>query len=266
MTTGDQPIYDSAKKTHAAVTGGGSALRNYQDVVVGSRSLLATLYYEWCMLFSVFPGALGLLLRKIFWPRLFRSCGKGIVVGANVILRHPNRIEIGERVVISDGCILDARNDQVECAIALGDDNILSNGVMLSCKDGTMKIGARTGLGVQTIIHAVNGCSVSIGVDVMIGPKCYIAGGGNYNTDRTDMPISQQGLKDEAGVVLENDIWLGANVTVLPGVTMGTGSIAGAGAVVTKSVGDRRVCAGVPARVIRVRGETASKTGAKSRD
>jgi acetyltransferase-like isoleucine patch superfamily enzyme len=143
---------------------------------------------------------------------------------------------------------------------------MLSNNVMLSCKDGTIRIGARTGLGAQTIIHAVHGCSVSIGADVMIGPKCYIAGGGNYNTDRADVPMSQQGLKDEVGVVLEDDIWLGANVTLLPGVTMGTGSIAGAGAVVTESIGARQVCAGVPARVIRVRGETVSKPTTKRRD
>jgi galactoside O-acetyltransferase len=137
-----QSIYESPKKTQAAVAGRRSALRNYQDVVVGSQSFLSTLYYEWCMLCSVFPGALGLLLRKIFWPRLFRSCGKGVVVAANVILRHPSRIELGHRVVISEGCILDARNGDVECAIALGDDSILSNNVMLSCKDGTIRIGA----------------------------------------------------------------------------------------------------------------------------
>ncbi len=264
MTTSNHTSYNSEKKTQAAVTGGDSVLRNYQDVIVGSRSILGTLYFEWCMLFSFFPGALGIVLRKIFWPRLFRSCGKGMIVGANVILRNANRIEIGDRVVISDGCILDARNEEVECAIVLGDDNILSNNVMLSCKGGTIKIGAQTGLGAQTIVHAVNGCSVSIGTDVMVGPKCYIAGGGNYNTDRIDVPMSHQGLKDETGVVLKDDIWLGANVTILPGVTMGTGSIAGAGAVLTKSVGDRSVCAGVPAKVIGTRGEMAVKTGPES--
>lgn len=66
----------------------------------------------------------------------------------------------------------------------------------------------------------------------------------------------KQGLRDdEVGVEIGADVWLGANVTVLPSVTMGRGSVAAAGAVVTKSVGERAVCAGVPARVVKVRGE-----------
>jgi acetyltransferase-like isoleucine patch superfamily enzyme len=100
----------------------------------------------------------------------------------------------------------------------------------------------------------------------MIGPKCYVAGGGNYNIDRTDIPISQQGLKGGVGVVLRDDIWLGANVTVLPGVTMGRGSVAGAGTVITKSVDERTVCAGVPARVVKTRGQQGAKASINNKD
>ena len=240
-------------KSQAAVTTGSSALRRYQTVVVGRSSTAATLYYELCMLIGVFPGALGLFLRKLFWPRMFRSCGKGTVFGANISVRHPHRIDLGERVVISDGCILDARSEGTDRAIILGNDTILSNMVMISCKNGSVRIGARAGIGAQTIIHSVNNSPVVMGDDVMIGPRCYFAGGGNYNFDRTDIPMSQQGLKDDSGVKLESDIWLGANVTVLPGVTMHAGSVAGAGSVVTKSVPQKAVCAGSPAKTIKIR-------------
>ena len=63
----------------------------------------------------------------------------------------------------------------------------------------------------------------------------------------------QQGIKFDGGVILENDVWLGANVTVLGGVNIGSGSILSAGAVVTKSVPSMSVCVGVPARVVKNR-------------
>jgi len=131
--------------------------------------------------------------------------------------------------------------------------------VTISCKDGTVRVGARGGLGTQTVVHAVAGCEVVMGDDMIVGPACYVAGGGNYATDRLDVPISQQGLRDETGVVLEGDVWLGARVTVLPGVRMGRGSVAAAGAVVTRSVPERAVVGGVPATVLRVRGESGGE-------
>jgi len=76
----------------------------------------------------------------------------------------------------------------------------------------------------------------------------------SYHIDRFDLPVRQQGIRPDGGVRLENDVWLGAGVSVLGGVRMGQGSIAGAGAVVTRSVPARAVCLGVPARVVRQRG------------
>jgi acetyltransferase-like isoleucine patch superfamily enzyme len=205
------------------------------------------------MMLSPIPGAFGLFLRKIFWPPLFGSCGKGVAFAANIILRHPHRIHLGERVVISEGCILDARNEELDKVIVLGDNVILSNYVMISCKDGSVKIGTRTGIGAQTIIQSTNQCPVSIGSDVIIGPRCYIVGGGNYNTDRLDIPIWQQGIKDDGGITIEDDIWLGANGTVLGGVTMGRGSIAAAGAVVNRAIPDYSVAGGIPAKILKNR-------------
>ena len=243
------------KKTHAAVTTGGSAMSRYQDVVVGSRSLKTFVYYEFCMFLSLLPGALGLFLRKIFWPRLFGSCGKGVAFAAGIILRHPGRIHIGDRVVISEGCILDGRSEDNAPSIVIGDDVILSNSVMVSCKNGTIKIGANTGINAQTIVQSTNACPVSIGEDVIIGPRCYIVGGGNFNTERLDIPIRLQNIKYDGGVIIEDDIWLGANVTVLGGVKMGKGSIAAAGAVVTNTIPTKAICAGIPAKIMKMRGE-----------
>ena len=74
------------KKTYNAITGKGSPLSKYQDIMVGSRSFAAFLYYEWCQLLGPVPGALGMILRKLFWPAMFASCGKGSVAGASALL------------------------------------------------------------------------------------------------------------------------------------------------------------------------------------
>jgi galactoside O-acetyltransferase len=245
------------KKTHAAITGGGSAWSRYRRVVVGRDSIIYFLYYEWCMMLSGMPGAAGLFLRKIYWPRLFESCGRGCAFASHITLRHPNRIHLGDRVVISEGCILDARHDSNPCSVILEDDIILSNNVMISCKNGDIQIGKHTGINAQTIIQSTNQCPVRIGRDVIIGPRCYIVGGGNYHTDRLDVPIRLQGIRPDGGVQIESDVWLGANVTVHGGVTLGAGSIAASGSVITRSVPGGSVCMGVPSRVVRNRADSA---------
>src|SRR3972149_7664873 len=201
------------QKSLEAVTSSGSILARYQDVIVGSRSFLKTIYYEWCMWISKVPGAIGFVLRKVFWPRLFGSCGKGVFFGENIILRHPNRIHLGNKVVISDGCVLDARNSESDRVIILNDNVILSNNVMISCKGGSVTVGEYSGLGALTVIQSVTNNPVEIGNDVFIGPKCYIVGGGNYNIERLDIPIWKQGMKERGTTKIGDDIWLGANVT-----------------------------------------------------
>ncbi|GAB4332571.1 MAG: acyltransferase [Desulfobulbaceae bacterium] len=245
------------KKTHEAVTGSGSALARYREVVVGSFSLVSLLYYEWCMLLAPVPGALGLALRRIFWPRLFGTCGGGVLFGQNMVVRHPRRIHLGESVVLSEGCILDARHDEEERVLVLGDGVMLSSNVMLSCKSGTIEIGENAGINAQAIIQSTSGCPVRIGRDAVIGQRCLVIGGGSYNIDRTDVPIRTQGIRPDPGVVIGEDVWLGGGVTVLGGVTVGRGAVIGAGAVVTRSIPELALARGVPARVEGSRGGNA---------
>ncbi len=237
-----------AMKTQRAATAGGGALSRYRELIVGSRSLWRLVYFEWCMLWADTPGALGLLLRTLFWPRLFGSCGRKVFFGRGVVIRHPGRIHLGHRVVVGEGCVLDARCAGRDRVLVIGDDVNLSNDVMLSCKEGTIELGPRTGINAKTIIHSAAGNPVKVGADVVIGPMCYLVGGGNYHTERTDIPIAAQGIQADGGVVLEDGVWLGARVTVLGGVRMGGGSVAAAGAMVTRDVEPLAVVKGMPAR------------------
>jgi len=242
-------------KTHKMATSGGSALGRYQELIVGSRSWGRLIYFELCMLVTNLRGALGLMLRKLLWPRLLGSCGSGVTFGAGVVLRHPHRIHLGERVVVSEGCILDARNPESDRVLVIGHEVNLANDVMLSAKQGSIAIGDRCGLGARAIIHSVARNPVSVGEDVVIGPLCYLAGGGDYHTDRLDIPIGQQGIKDMGGISIGNGAWLAAQVTVTDGVSVGAGAILAAGAVVTKDVPPLAIVGGVPARIIKTRGE-----------
>lgn len=246
------------KKTHNAITGNGSPLSKYQDIMVGNRSWMHFLYYEWCQFLAPVPGVLGMALRKIFWPALFGSCGKGCMFASGITLRQPGRIHLGNAVVISEGCILDGRHEAEPVSIRFGNNVILSNDVMISCKNGRISIGDNCGINARTIIQSTSNCPVVIGTDCIVGQQCFLVGGGSYHIDRLDIPMREQGIRNDGGVHLEEDVWLGGNVTVLGGVTMGKGSVAGAGALLTRSVADYTVSLGAPAQVVKKRTSTDS--------
>lgn len=241
------------EKTQKAVTGKGSALSRYRQVLIGSSSLTAFLYYEFCQLFTFIPGAPGMVLRKLFWPRMFSRCGKGTVFGCGVVIRQPGKIVLGSSIVVSEYCVLDGRNASGAESMTVGDNTILSNNVMLSCKDGTITIGNDVGINAQAVVQSTNGNAVSIGDDCVIGQRCLIIGGGNYDISDRESLIRTSPITDDGGVSLENNVWLGANVSVLGGVIMGQGSIAAAGAVISRSIPPFSLCMGVPARVVRER-------------
>lgn len=243
----------SERKTHKVATSDDSALSRYMRLIFGGTSIFGLLYFEFCLLFSGLPGMLGLAMRRLLWPRLFADCGKGTVFGVGVKLNHPGRIHIGSKTIISDNCILDGRNPDSGEAIIIGNSVMMSYGVMLSSKGGCINIGDHVGIGAYTIISSTDGNPVVIGRDSVIGPHCYITGGGNYNTERIDIPISQQGGKKMGGTCLGNGVWMGVGSNVLGGVAVGHDCIIGANATVTSSIPDWAVSVGTPARVIRQR-------------
>ena len=121
---------------------------------------------------------------------------------------------------------------------------------------GGLSIGRNVGLNMGCWINARGG--VEIGDNVIVGPYCVIHSA-NHRWDRLDLPIQQQGY-EEKPVCIGNDVWLGARVTVLPGVTIGDSAIVGAGAVVTKDIAPNAIAGGNPAQVIRWRSENEEGT------
>src|SRR4026207_2022146 len=91
---------------------GKSSRAKYADLVVGRAGLGALLKHELIVsLAQARVGAWGLALRKALYPWLLGSCGRNVVFGQNVVLRHPHKIHVGSNIVIDDNCLLDAKGD-----------------------------------------------------------------------------------------------------------------------------------------------------------
>ncbi len=111
-----------------------------------------------------------------------------------------------------------------------------------------VRVGARSGIGVNAQILG----PATIGQDVMMGPGCTLISRDHSFADVT-RPMNAQGLGEDRLIVVEDDVWIGANVTITAGVRVGRGSVLAAGSVVVRDVPPFSVVGGVPARVLRDR-------------
>jgi acetyltransferase-like isoleucine patch superfamily enzyme len=166
-----------------------------------------------------------------------------------------SRLYLGRSCFIDDGVTIFAHSDGGE--VRLGDRVHLYRGTIIEVgTGGSVIIGEGT--------HVQAGCnlkgflgSVRIGRNVQIAPHCGFSPYEHSFEDRR-APIKSQGIRSAGDVVLEDDVWLGLGVKVLEGVRIGQGAVIGAGAVVTKDIPAYAIAVGVPARVIRMRGEASS--------
>lgn len=130
--------------------------------------------------------------------------------------------------------------------ISIEKDVSLDDGVVLLCsgapKENKITIDQGTYLNRYTMLDAHS--RISIGRNCMIGPYCYIT---DANHGRAPGIVVKEQKMEPRPVVIEDDVWLGAGVVVLPGVRLGRGCVIGAGAVVTDDVPAGAVFAGVPA-------------------
>ena len=124
-----------------------------------------------------------------------------------------------------------------------------------------IEVGAGGGVTIDDDTHIQSCCNIKgflgstrIGRNVQIAPHCVFSPY-EHSFDDVRSPIRKQAIRTSGDIVLEDDTWLGASVSVLDGVTIGRGAVVGAGAVVTKDIPPHSVAVGVPAHVIRRRGE-----------
>jgi acetyltransferase-like isoleucine patch superfamily enzyme len=223
-----------------------SAREKYAALVVGKPGWGALIQHELVTLVSQsVPGALGLALRKTLYPSLLGRCGRNVVFGQNVVLRHPHKIHIGDNVVVDDNCLLDAKGEGNR-GIAIGSGVFIGRNTILSCKNGDIDVEDGANIGFNCELFSAS--RVRIGRNTLLAAYCYVIGGDHDFSDPGRAVVEQ--ARRSQGVDVGEGAWLGAGAKVLDGVTIGNRAIVGAAAVVRDAVPDGAIAVGIPARVI----------------
>jgi len=229
---------------------GTSARQKYAALVVGRTGLGALLTYEFVVMLSqARAGAFGLVMRKALYPLLLGSCGRNVVFGQNVVLRHPHKIHIGDNVVVDDNCLLDAKGESNR-GIRIGSGVFVGRNSILSCKNGDIELADGANIGFNCEVFSAS--RVTIGAGVLMAAYSYIVGGDHDFSDPSASVLAQP--RTSAGVDVGAGAWIGAGAKILDGVTIGERAIVGAAAVVRESVPPLAVSVGIPARVVSHRG------------
>lgn len=111
-----------------------------------------------------------------------------------------------------------------------------------------LEIGDESGLGVNCVVSN----DIVIGKNVMMGPNCYILSR-NHEFNRIDIPMIEQNYAPAKKTIIEDDVWIGRNVTLTPGRTLRRGTIVAIGSVMTKDFPEYSIIGGNPAKLIRSR-------------
>ncbi len=234
------------------------AVAKYREMFLGQVSFFYFLKYELIMLFfSWLPGALGFALRKWFYPGLFKKVGRGVVFGKNMTVRHPKKIELGDNVILDDNTVIDAKGE-FNNGLKIGNNVLVGRNSSISCKGGDIEIGDYSNIGPNNII--ISESTLKIGKYVFTSGQVYMIAGGNHTFNRTDIPIWLQPCISKGGIIIEDDVWIGATATILDGVKIGTGAVIGAATLVHKRIKRYTVNLGIPAQVVKKREPTTTPT------
>jgi acetyltransferase-like isoleucine patch superfamily enzyme len=243
----DDLRYDSA----TLARGFRGNLIRYIERVSGSRAVLPYLWQGLVLTgLSGLPTVAASAVRALAYRTVLERMGSGCFIEKDVRWQVPRRIALGRRVMVGEGCFLDAHSSTGH--IVLDDDVWLSRGCyVVTDHDAEVRIGPQTYVGHRSLLYGHSG--ISVGRDVLIANDVQLICG-NHTFARRDVPIRAQPPKGEP-IVIEDDVWLGASTIVLGGVTVGQGSVVGAGSIVTHGLEPYSIARGAPARVVGVRGE-----------
>ena len=225
-------------------------LQKYQDLFVGSRSIADLIKYEIGIAFlSVLPGGLGIYLRSKAYRRLLSGCGRNVLFGRGVTIRAPNQIRLGSNVIVDDNAVLDAKGDPERSWLVCGNEVEIGRNSILACKNGAIAIGDFVSIGRNVLLSSIS--QLKIGSNTTIGPfACILASGHDWRDP--DVSVLQQN-REVKEIVIEDNVWIGAHVTVLDGVHIGKGCVVGACSLVNGDLPPYTVAYGVPAKAVKSR-------------
>lgn len=207
-------------------------------------------FYEQTILFLFgwIPTIAGVGLRGLFYRLIMKMDGLAAIEN-RVRIRFANHIKLGNGVYLDEGAYLHACPQGIE----IGDNTIVMHGAVLhvynfrDMPQSRIKIGRDSLIGEYSVIRGQGG--VEIGDRVYTSPFTQIIAV-NHVFDDPNRPFVEQGITAE-GIVIEDDVWLGAGAVITDGVRVGKGAVVAAGAVVTKDVPPHTVVGGVPAKLIK---------------
>ena len=228
----------------------GSPWASFWDYVVrstGERSLMRFLWQGAILTLTYrVPTIWAAVLRGILYRAVLGSIGSSCLIEEDVRLHVPRRIFLGNRVFLGQYSYLDGQTS----FLRVGDDAHVARFCTLRAGDRGITIHDAAGINTRCYIDG-NG-EAEIGSNALLSPGVQVISG-NHVFEDPDVPIRDQGTA-YGKVVIGEDCWLGTNVIVLPGVTIGRGSVIGAGAVVTTDIPAFSIALGMPARVVGCRG------------
>lgn len=163
---------------------------------------------------------------------------RGLIIGQRVNHRERLRVDAGVRITRDNGVI------RLDRFVHLFENVQIS--VHGEAEPAVLEIGERTSIGARTVVNV--GLKMTVGTFCNIAPDCNLSDGDFHDIlDECGLPMFPRNKP----IVIEDHVWIGVRVIVLKGVTIGTGSVIGAGSVVTRDVPPHCVAVGNPARVIR---------------
>ncbi len=198
--------------------------------------------------FGWIPGLAGIALRALFYRLILHMEGLA-AIESGVRLRFARHIRLERGVYLDEGVYIHACPQGVE----IGAGTLVMHHAELHVYNfrnlprAGIRIGRNSLIGEFNVLRGQGG--ITIGDRVYLSPLVQVLAV-NHVFDDPGRPFTEQGITAQ-GIVIEDDVWVGAGAIILDGVRIGRGAVVGAGAVVAEDVPPHTLVAGVPARVIR---------------
>jgi acetyltransferase-like isoleucine patch superfamily enzyme len=184
----------------------------------------------------------------------YRYWRKKVIINPRARINGERGIELGEGTIIYESAHLCAGyllpNESIQSepigSIMIGRNCTVMPGAIIATYGGRIEIGSDVSINPNVIIYGNGG--VRIGDKTRIATQVVIVAQNHIFADST-RPIMEQGLSTK-GIVIGNDVWIGAGAKILDGITIGDGAVIGAGAVVRTDISPYSIAVGVPAKEV----------------
>lgn len=163
----------------------------------------------------------------------------------NATIKLGRHTEVAKDFSVGD-CVTIGDYTRIKGKISIGRNTSVRSFVLIDSRGGDIEIGSDCSINDFCVIYGMG--NIQIGNDVRIATHTVLVSGNHIYDDASTL-IRLQGVRNEP-IVVEDNVWIGANVCILGSVTIGSGAVVGAGSVVTKNVPSMSIAVGNPARVI----------------